>query len=380
MPPSTLVPMRILHTSDWHIGRAFHGLNTVPHFLEYADFLIETIENSSVDVLLVSGDVFDRAVPPLDALEAYESTMARVLDTGAVAVLTSGNHDSHQRLGVGRRLMESSGLFIRTSLSDIERPVLLGDDGDRAVVYGIPYLEPALVSGIFGTSRTHSAVLKEAMERIHAHRAQHCPDHTAVVMAHGFIAGAEPSDSERSIEIGGVGRAEAGLFTWADYAALGHLHRPQTVTPNVRYSGSPLPYSFSEAGTDKLMWLYDTQTSVIDSVTIPEILPITSLTGSVEDLLLKAPDYQGRVVEVRLTNPTVPQGALNSLRKAFPQLLSVQWINLVQAAAQSRRETEAIDDAEVFAQFCETTIGRSPSESERELFSDAMQWAQEQTR
>ena len=372
--------MRILHTSDWHIGRAFHGLNTVPHFLEYADFLIKTIENSSVDVLLVSGDVFDRAVPPLDALEAYESTMARVLGTGAVAVLTSGNHDSHQRLGVGRRLMESSGLFIRTSLSDIERPVLLGDGDDRTAVYGIPYLEPALVNGIFGTSRTHSAVLKAAMDRILAHRAQHCPEHTVIVMAHGFIAGGEPSDSERSIEIGGVGRAEADLFTWADYAALGHLHRPQTVASNVRYSGSPLPYSFSEAGADKLMWLYDTQSGAIDSVTIPEILPITSLTGSVEDLLLKAPDHQDRVVEVRLTNTTVPQGALNSLRKAFPQLLSVQWTNLVQAATQPRRNTETIDDAEVFAQFCGTTAGRPPSESERELFANAMQWAQEQTR
>ncbi|WP_070516530.1 exonuclease subunit SbcD [Brevibacterium sp. HMSC08F02] len=372
--------MRILHTSDWHIGRTFHGMNTVPHFLEYADFLIETIKSSSADVLLVSGDVFDRAVPPLDALEAYETTMARVLDTGAVAVLTSGNHDSHQRLGVGRRLMESSGLYIRTSLSDIERPVVLGDDGDRTVVYGIPYLEPALVSGVFDTSRTHSAVLNAAIGRILAHRAQHCPDHTAIVMAHGFIAGAEPSDSERSIEIGGVGRAEADLFTWADYAALGHLHRPQTVAPNVRYSGSPLPYSFSEAGTNKLMWLYDTRSGAIDSVTIPEILPIASLTGSVDQLLVKAPVYQDHAVEVRLTNTTVPQGALDSLRKAFPQLLSVQWINLVQTTAPRGRKKETIDDAEVFAQFCRAAAGRPPSESERELFANAMQWAQERTR
>ncbi|WP_070777379.1 exonuclease SbcCD subunit D [Brevibacterium sp. HMSC07C04] len=371
--------MRILHTSDWHIGRTFHGLNTVAQFLEYADFLIETIERHSVDVLLVSGDVFDRAVPPLDALEAYESTMARVLNTGAVAVLTSGNHDSHQRLGVGRRLMESSGLFIRTSLSDIERPVLLGADDDRTAVYGIPYLEPALVSGQLDTARTHSAVLRAAMERIRAHRAAHCPKHRAIVMAHGFIAGAEPSDSERSIEIGGVGRAEADLFTWADYAALGHLHRPQTITPNVRYSGSPLPYSFSEAGTDKIMWLYDTHSGIIDPIQIPEFLPISSLTGKVADLLAQAPDQQDRWIEVQLTDTTVPHGALDSLRRAFPQLLSVRWTNLVQASSHPRRRADAIDDAELFAQFCRTTVGRSPSEAERTLFANAMQWAQEQT-
>lgn len=372
--------MRILHTSDWHIGRSFHGLNTVDAFLEYADFLLQTVRSAEVDAVLVSGDVFDRAIPPLDALEAYEDTTARLLDAGVSVVVTSGNHDSHQRLGVGRRLMESSGLFIRTSLSDIDRPAVLGDGDDRAVVYGIPYLEPALVSGEFGTKRTHSAVLAEAVSRIRRHRDAEHPGAPTVIMAHAFIAGGKPSDSERSIEIGGVGKAEAELFAWADYTALGHLHRPQTPAPNVRYSGSPLPYSFSEHGVQKLMWLYDTQTGRIEDVEIPEILRIAVLSGTVEELAEKSPDYREHAVQVLVTDPAVPRGALHALRSAFPGLLSVQWTNLHEPRVSRRRRTETVDDGQLFAEFCEATAGRQPSDAERALFDDALQWAQEQTR
>ena len=245
--------MRILHTSDWHLGRSFHRVGMLDAQASFVDHLLETVESEQVDLVVVSGDIYDRALPPVDAVELADDTFARLAASRAQVVVTSGNHDSQIRLGFNSRLADAAGVHLRTRWQDVGTPVLVEDAHGPLAVYGLPYLEPDAVRVPWGLdARSHEATLAEAMRRVHADLDTR-RDTRSVVMAHAFVAG-DPergaqmaSDSERDISVGGLQIAPTSLFTKVDYAALGHLHGRHTLTDSVRYSGSPLAYSFSEA-------------------------------------------------------------------------------------------------------------------------------------
>ena len=255
--------MRILHTSDWHLGRSFHSVGMLGAQAAYVDHLLEVVESERVDLVVVSGDVYDRALPPVDAVELADDTFARLAASRASVVVSSGNHDSPARLGFNARLADAAGVHLRTRWQDVGAPVLLEDEHGEVAVYGIPYLEPDAVRSAWHLpDRSHAAALTAAMSRVHADLSAR-PGVRSVVMAHAFVAGspdAAPAmacDSERDISVGGIQIAPTSLFSAVDYAALGHLHGRQTLTETVRYSGSPLPYSFSEAEHNKGSWLLD---------------------------------------------------------------------------------------------------------------------------
>src|SRR3712207_4570734 len=182
----------------------------------------------------------------------------RLRSAGAVVVLTPGNHDSARRLSFGAGLMARSGVYVRAATTGLDEPVLLRDEHGEVAVYGLPYLEPELARHELGVpgARSHEAVLAEAMERVRRDLFLR-PGARSVVLAHAFVGGGVPSESERDICVGGVDLVPAAVFDVVDYVALGHLHRPQTITPRLRYSGSPLAYSFGEAGQEKQVWLVD---------------------------------------------------------------------------------------------------------------------------
>ncbi|MFE3071530.1 exonuclease SbcCD subunit D [Streptomyces sp. NPDC059247] len=255
--------MRLLHTSDWHLGRSFHRVGLLEAQAAFLDHLVATVHEHRVDAVLVAGDVYDRAVPPLPAVELFDTALHRLAEAGVPTVMISGNHDSARRLGVGAGLMGRAGIHLRTDPAAVGTPVVLADGHGDVALYGLPYLEPALVRERLGAERAgHEAVLAAAMDRVRADLATRPAGTRSVVLAHAFVAGGEPSDSERDITVGGVAAVPAGIFDGVDYVALGHLHGSQTVTPNVRYSGSPLAYSFSEADHRKTMWLVDLGPSV----------------------------------------------------------------------------------------------------------------------
>ena len=238
--------MRLLHTSDWHLGRSFHREDLLGAQARFVDFLVETVRAERVDAVLVSGDVYDRALPSVDAVALCNDALRRLAGTGVRVVLTSGNHDSARRLGFGADLIDAAGIHLRTDPASVGVPVLLPDPAGGAVaVHALPYLEPDAVRDDLDCERSHGAVLAAAMTRVRADLAGR-PGTRSVVMAHAFVTGGQPSDSERDISVGGVGSVPAATFAGADYAALGHLHGAQRVTAGVHYSGSPIAYSFSE--------------------------------------------------------------------------------------------------------------------------------------
>lgn len=321
--------MRILHTSDWHLGRSFHRIGLLDAQREFIDHLVRTARDEQADAVLVAGDVYDRAVPPLAAVELFDEALHRLADLGVPTVMISGNHDSARRLGVGAGLIDRAGIHLRTDPAGCGTPVVLADAHGDVAFYGLPYLEPALVRDALGADQAgHAAVLGAAMDRVRADLAGRAAGTRSVVLAHAFVAGGAPSDSERDITVGGVAAVAPEVFDGVDYVALGHLHGCQTLTERVRYSGSPLAYSFSETAHRKTMWLIDLDAS--GSVTgtrvdCPVPHPLARIRGRLDELLADPAlaAHEDAWVEATLTDPVRPQEPMARLAHRFPHVLSL---------------------------------------------------------
>ncbi len=328
--------VRILHTSDWHLGRSFHREGMLAAQAAFVDHLVETVTAESVDLVVVSGDVYDRALPPVDAVELAGEALARLAATPASVVITSGNHDSPIRLGFNARLADAAGVHLRTRWQDVGEPVLVEDPYGPMAVYGLPYLEPDAVKGAWELpARSHQAALEAALARVRADRARR-PGTRSVVMAHAFVAGdatqasGMASDSERDISVGGLQIAATSLFSDFDYAALGHLHGRHTLTEQIRYSGSPLAYSFSEAPHVKGSWLVEVGPSGYERANfVPAPVPrrLAVLRGRLDDLLgdPRHSDAEDAWVQVTLTDSQRPRQAMDRLRTRFPHALVLSF-------------------------------------------------------
>ena len=320
--------MRLLHTSDWHLGRSFHREDLLVAQALFVDFLVETVRSEAVDAVLVSGDIYDRALPSVDAVALCNDALLRLASTGVRVVLISGNHDSATRLGFGAELIDTAGIHLRTDPARCGQPVLLPDDQGAVAVYAVPYLEPDAVRAELGCEeRSHAAVLGAAMARVRADLAGR-PGVRSVALAHAFVTGAEPSESERDISVGGVPSVPLSAFDGVDYAALGHLHGAQRLSPHVRYSGSPLPFSFSEEHQAKQLLLVDMTGPPgapvsVESVSTPVHRPLARLRGGLDDLLTggRWAPYEGHYLQVTLTDPARPREPMERLRARFPHVL-----------------------------------------------------------
>ncbi|WP_327358133.1 exonuclease SbcCD subunit D [Streptomyces sp. NBC_01304] len=347
--------MRLLHTSDWHLGRAFHRVNLLDAQAAFIDHLVAVVREERVDAVLVAGDVYDRAVPPLAAVELFDEALHRLADLGVPTVMISGNHDSARRLGVGSGLIDKAGIHLRTSPARVAEPVVLADAHGDVAFYGLPYLEPALVKDEFKVAKpSHEAVLGAAMERVRADLAVRPHGTRSVVLAHAFVTGGSPSDSERDITVGGVESVPAGIFDGVDYAALGHLHGSQTIADRVRYSGSPLAYSFSEEHHRKTMWLVDLGPDgelAAERVDCPVPRRLARIAGKLADLLDDpALDVHTESwVEATLTDATRPADPMARLAERFPHVLSLAF------------EPERVD-ADPVASYAQRLKGRSDQE------------------
>ncbi|MEV6247440.1 exonuclease SbcCD subunit D [Streptomyces sp. NPDC051742] len=322
--------MRLLHTSDWHLGRSFHRVGLLDAQAAFLDHLVATVHEHRVDAVLVAGDVYDRAVPPLPAVELFDTALHRLADAGVPTVMISGNHDSARRLGVGAGLIERAGIHLRTDPAGIGTPVVLTDAHGEVALYGLPYLEPALVRDRLGAAKAgHEAVLTAAMDLVRADLARRPAGTRSVVLAHAFVAGGAPSDSERDITVGGVAAVPTGIFDGVDYVALGHLHGSQTLTPRVRYSGSPLAYSFSEADHRKTMWLIDLgpdgAVDTAERLDCPVPRPLARIRGRLDDLLddPALTPHEQSWIEATLTDPVRPAEPMARLTARFPHTLNL---------------------------------------------------------
>lgn len=384
--------MKLLHTSDWHIGRSFHRADLLAAQAAFLDHLVETVRAERVDAVVVAGDVYDRALPPTDAVDLVDDALARLVGTGAAVLVLSGNHDSATRLGFGSRVLAAGGLHLRTRPTAAGQPVLLADAHGPVALYGIPYLEPEIVHRELlgapaepdgaepGRRRvpSHAAVLQACTALVRADLARR-PGARSVVAAHAFVVGGVESASERDISVGGVAHVPAGLFDGFSYTALGHLHGAQAVAPAVRYSGSPLPYSFSEAAHTKGSWLVEldaTGVAEVTAVPAPVHRPLAQLRGPLAELLADprhAAAEQAFVAAV-LTDAQRPLDGMRRLQDRFPFAVTLEFDPQGAPGSASLTYAERVrgrDDVEIAEAFVAHVRGGAPTAGEVELLRDA---------
>lgn len=383
--------MRFLHTADWHLGRTLHGADLTPAFEAWTDHVVDLVATQDIDALLISGDVYDRAIPPVEMVDLLADTLERALEHTNV-IVTSGNHDSAKRLGFGSRLMRE-GLYFYTDSLHCHVPVPIPDrDGNvGALVYPIPYLDPDSERGRLATdpaeplARSHPAVLGKVLENIRGDLVARNVNEPGVsakpysmIMSHSFVTGAKQTESERDISVGGAAQVSSSLFNLPgiDYVALGHIHGPQKVGGNgplMRYSGSPIPFSFSEQNHVKSSVIVDTQAAdPIELVPAPVYRNLATIEGTLSELLSSSFDkYRGHFLRIIVTDPERPANLFAKLSQKFPYVL--EHHHLTQSTAVSVAELEAIrtEPLAVLREFFEMSGGRDLNDGELSLIQDA---------
>lgn len=324
--------MRILHTSDWHLGRSFHRVDLIGAQAAYVDHLVDLVRAERIGLVAVAGDLYDRALPGVDAVSLCDEALARLADAGASVVVISGNHDSARRLGFGSRLMARAGVHVRSDVRRAAEPVLLPlDDGGQLAVYAIPYLEPDAVRPLLdaGVGRGHEAVLGAMLSACRIDLAGR-PGARALVLAHAFVRGGVASDSERDISVGGVSDVPLSVLSGFDYVALGHLHGRARLAESVRYSGSPLAYSFSERQHTKGSWIAEmssTGLGRVEFVAAPVPRPLAAVTGTLDELLHSSSydAYAEHFLSVTLTDVGRVADAMTRIQRRFPHAVVLEW-------------------------------------------------------
>ncbi|HJQ48501.1 MAG TPA: exonuclease SbcCD subunit D [Amycolatopsis sp.] len=377
--------MRLLHTADWHVGRTFHGADLLAEQDAVFAHLAELVAAEAVDVVLVSGDIYDRAVPSAEAVQVANRALARIRRAGAQLVITSGNHDSAPRLGAFSEFAAAGGLHLRTTIDRIADPVVLDDEHGPVAIYGIPYLEPEPARHALRVSdaKGHNGVLTEAMRRVRADLGGRAAGTRSVVLAHAFVTGGQGTESERTIAVGGVEQVGAEVFAGADYVALGHLHGPQTLADHLRYSGSPLAYSFSEASQRKSVWLVDFDAGGLADVRrheLPVPRRLAKLSGAIERLLSaeEFEDLAGCYLSVTLTDSVRPVDAMRRLRERFPYAVHLDWQPADGTGTAALRYAEAVrgrSDGEIAQSFLSDCRGAPPTGGEQKLLGLALESA-----
>jgi exonuclease SbcD len=375
--------MRILHTSDWHIGKKIYGEDRLDEHSRFLDWLLETIIDRDVDVLLVSGDVFDSSMPPARATDLYYRFLFNLYGkTHTHAVIIAGNHDSAVRLAAPGQFLKMARMHVVGGIRDSVKDcvVELDSNGQTAAFAAVPYLnEGDILPHIpLEAEIERSLRYRKAMKRIYDECLSAMDADIKVFMGHYFIQGATSGDSERLVQIGGIQPVRTDdLPGNVDYIALGHLHSYQQIKGDgcpVMYPGSPLPLSFKEAQHDKKVLLVDLGTDItcnIEEVTVPVFRELVRIKGSIDDLVAEANfgDWKDKYIEAKVLLEGPAVGVGDNVRQVFAKkggkVLVVE--SVLPAAGGEVLSTEDIKTrtpVEIFQEFYRHKFGESGSDTE----------------
>lgn len=372
--------MRILHTSDWHIGRTFHGHSTLDALRGVLDELTDQVRAHGVDVAIVAGDVFDSATPAAACYTLLSDALRGIADAGARVVVTSGNHDSAARLGFQAGLLRD-GIHVLTDPDAVGTPLTIDDAHGPVHFYGIPYLEPALLRHRWEGVRTQAAVLGRAMDLVRTDLAER--GGRSVAIAHCFAAGVEPTPHlERDIQQGGLDVVPLSTFDGVDYMALGHIHGRQRLAENVRYAGAPLHYSFGEGDKPRGSWLVDLDAdglSTVEWLALPVPRRLVTLRGPFADILADEAyaDAEDAWVCVEYTDDLPEADPLRRLQQRFPYCAKVVHAPTVVRATDRHSYVERVRAARTDRELVEAFLshvreGQGASDREAEILDEVL--------
>ena len=370
--------MKLFHLSDLHLGKRVHDVSMLEDQAYILEEILRQIDLEQPDALLMAGDIYDKSVPPAEAVELLDKFLCQLAQKNLSVFISSGNHDSAERLAFGSRLMEGSGIHIQPVYDGQITPHSLGN----VDIYMLPFLKPAHVRRFFPEEviESYTDALRVAISHI-----QLTPGRIHILMTHQFVTGASRCDSEE-ISVGGTDNVDASVFEGFDYVALGHIHGPQDIVPGkIRYCGTPLKYSFSEISHQKSI----TVVEVTDSVTVRtlDLVPLRDmrqLRGSYEELTAKA-NYEGTPTQdylhIVLTDEDDIPDAAAKLRAIFPNLMKLTYDNT------RTRENQQIDAAEdlqrrspleLFEEFYQLQNNRPMSDIQRSFTRTLLETLQEE--
>ena len=372
--------MKFIHTSDWHLGRAIHGQSLLEDQEHVLEQFTDLVEKEQPDAVLVAGDVYDRSVPPHAAVRLLDDVLTRiVVELSTPIVMIAGNHDSPDRLAFGSSIFRDKGLFIFSRLEDSLKPAEFIDKHGKVQVFGLPFAEPALVREFLGRDDLHDH--DEAMAALVGLVGKKAdPKARTVLVAHAFVAGSEVSESERPLSVGSAGTVAADRFKVFDYTALGHLHRQQKAgSDSLRYSGSILKYSFSEAADSKGALLVETSASGrcrVKNRTLAPRRDMRSISGLFQDILErgKRDKHKDDYIRIVLEDKNPVFEAMGRIREVYPNVLQVERTTRViahEAGGISNLQNKS--DLEMFMSFFEDLLGEKPTKEECTLFSEVIE-------
>lgn len=345
--------MRILHTSDWHIGRQFHNVSLIEDQCYILDEILRITKENNIDVIIVSGDIYDRSVPPAEAIKLLDQIIERIYrEIKIPLIMSSGNHDGATRIGFASTPLSESGIHIIGELSKEIQPIILNDEHGEVAFYAVPYAEPVVVRDVLDVDvHSHEAAMEVLTDRI---KTDNGKDRRCVVMSHCFIDGSESSDSERQLSsVGGVDKVPYKLFSDFNYTALGHLHAPQHQgKETIRYSGSILKYSFSEVSQKKSVTLVEMDADgecIIEKIPLIAKRDMRIIEGTLEEILEKAKtdpladDY----LLVRLLDTHALYEPMAKLRQYYPNVLQLEKPNLAVGGERHAVKKENLQKGEM---------------------------------
>lgn len=376
--------MKFFHTADWHLGKLVQGVHmTEDQRYVLLDF-IEAIRKEKPDAVIIAGDLYDRAVPPTEAvylLDEILHTIVMELKTPVLAV--AGNHDSPSRLNFGSKMMQQNGLHIIGRFSKEQVPVILNDEYGEVHFHLVPYVDPSIVRNVLQDDeiKTHNDAASKIVKQIESTKdknARHVFIGHAFVTPHG-IKEENTSDSERPLSIGGAEYVSSDHFLNFDYTALGHLHQGHYVSDNtIRYSGSILKYSISEEHHKKgynIVEMDKTGTVSIEKRLFNPRRDIRTVEGSLEEVLTH--DINEDYVFIRLTDQTPILSPMEKVRSVYPNAMHIERANYILPSELHNRiktsERNQLSNQELFNSFYEEVKGMKPSEETVTIFNEVLE-------
>ena len=371
--------MKLIHLSDLHLGKRVNEFSMLEDQAFILQEILRIIDEEQPQAVLLAGDIYDKSVPSGEAVQLFDGFLWELSSRKLQVFVISGNHDSPERLSFGGRLMEGSGIHLSPVYSGKVEPVVLEDAYGPVNVYLLPFLKPAHVRRYFPEEEigTYTEALGKAVEALEIHKEQR-----NVLVTHQFVTGASRSDSEE-ISVGGSDNVDASVFDDFDYVALGHIHGPQNIgSPRIRYCGTPLKYSFSEAGQQKSVTVAELKEKGTLEVTARPLTPLRDLReirGSYLEVTAKS-FYEGRnredYLHITLTDEEdVPDGAAK-LRVIYPNLMRLDYDN---ARTRSRNLPEGAEEPaakpplELFEEFYERQNNQPMTEEQIRFSRELME-------
>ena len=374
--------MKIFHTADWHLGKLVQGVSMTEDQQYVLEQFIEEIRTEKPDVVIIAGDLYDRSVPPTDAIQLLNKTFKQILiDEKTPIVAIAGNHDSATRLNFGSDLMKASGLHIVGHLENYFEPVIMHDEYGEVHFYLVPFAEPSIVRNIFGDESitTHEGAMARIIEEI---KLTADPEKRNIIVGHAFVTKdgmpeENTSDSERKLTIGGTECIDSALFEPFCYTALGHLHQAHFVAnEKIQYAGSPLKYSESEVTHKKGFLVVDLKEDGSVAVEKKLLTPIRDMrivSGLLDDILQhdKNDDY----VFVKLQDESFVKGAAELVRTVYPNALHIERTVVYEKLEQHADTLNRVqmNDSELFELFYTEMTGKPLSEETKAIYTDILQ-------